>query len=279
MCTNRDRGTGKPTIALPGRDDADGLGGSGVEFHSIREYRAGDPLNRLDWRRLAKTGELTTVQFREEQATTAVVIIDVRRLNRVTPQPGHPNGASNCVYASERLYDALTNANIDTSVTAIGVDDDDKIPWSSPSNGGGTVAATTAVFEAAQQAVDTDEPRVVPTEPTSPAAAITDGGTDDRTGELLTHLPQDAHVILVSPVLDTWPVTFARSLAVRNRDLLVLSPDVAPNDSPGQFIAGTNRSLHLHDIELTGAKTVDWTLDDPLALALNRSLRTLLSNT
>ena len=267
-------------------------GGSGVEFHSTREYRPGDPLSRLDWRRLAKTGELTTVRFREERATSAVVLVDVRPPTRVTPRPGYPNGASSCTYAGERLYDALADANVETSVAAVGIDRSDRdaagvgdgLPWASAS-GTGTVAAASAVFDAAQRAAAADAPRTAPSESNAPPRATTDGGTaespespSDPTETLLARLPRDAHVILVSPVLDAWPVAFARTLAARDREFLLLSPDVAPGDSPGQFVAGTRRDLRLRDVELTGASVVDWTLDDPLELALNRSLRTLLSN-
>ena len=42
-------------------------GGSGVEFYTTRDYRAGDAMTRVDWNRLARTGELSTVQFREER--------------------------------------------------------------------------------------------------------------------------------------------------------------------------------------------------------------------
>ncbi|MFC4549793.1 MULTISPECIES: DUF58 domain-containing protein [Halorussus] len=288
-------------------------GGSGVEFHSTREYRPGDPLSRLDWRRLAKTGELTTVRFREERATSAVVVVDVRPPTRVAPRPGYPNGASSCTYAGERLYDALVDANVETSVTAVGLDATDRadagvvdgLPWASAS-GTGTVAAASAVFDAAQRAADADAPGTAPPESNAPPRAKTDGGIAESSGEpdestedagettdaidgvtsstgeltetLLARLPQDAHVILVSPALDGWPVAFARTLAARDREFLLLSPDVAPGDSPGQFVAGTRRELRLRDVELTGASVVDWTLDDPLELALNRSLRTLLSN-
>jgi uncharacterized repeat protein (TIGR01451 family) len=53
-------------------------GGNGVEFHSTRQYRPGDPLARIDWARLARTGELTTVDFREERAAETVIVLDTR---------------------------------------------------------------------------------------------------------------------------------------------------------------------------------------------------------
>ena len=62
-------------------------GGEGVEFHSVREYRRGDPLSRVDWNRVATAGEFATLQFNEERAATVVVVVDARRPAYVTGDP------------------------------------------------------------------------------------------------------------------------------------------------------------------------------------------------
>jgi len=289
-------------------------GGEGLEFHSTREYRPGDPISRIDWRRFGKTGELTTVEFREERAARTVVVVDARRVARVTPSAGYPNGAELCAYAGERLYDALTAANVATSVTAVGLGDRDvsgglpadDLPWAA-SDGGGSARL---VFEAIGSAAARDDPEAVPTDGTgsardaekgldpTPTAAATDGG--ERTGgsrassdhrpdgdgedatvrRLLARLPAEAQVVLVSPVLDDWPRSLARSLSARGHDLAVLSPDATGGSaeavSSGRAVAGTRRAVRLWDLRTTGAATVDWNVEDPLGIALERSLRTLL---
>jgi uncharacterized repeat protein (TIGR01451 family) len=339
-------------------------GGEGVEFHSTREYRPGDPLSRIDWRRFAKTGDLTTVQFREERAARTVVVVDARPVVRTTPSAGYPNGAELCAYAGERLYDALTAANVATSVTAVGLGEGDvpgglpadALPWAASDARG---SSARLVFEAVGRAADRGDPDEVPSdgahevptegssgvspdpaeadpEPAAEPAATTDGGLSDggdsrsehtpdanqndadeneyiskryehksktnrdiSNGDaairrLLARLPADAQVVLVSPVLDDWPASLARSLSVRGYDLAVLSPDVtggslaggsstgsiddssSERDSPGRTVAGTHRAIRLWDLRTTGATTVDWDVDEPLDLALERSLRTLL---
>jgi uncharacterized protein (DUF58 family) len=55
-------------------------GGSGIEFHRTREYRAGDAMHRIDWNRYARTGSLTTVEYREENAATVVLLVDARQV-------------------------------------------------------------------------------------------------------------------------------------------------------------------------------------------------------
>jgi uncharacterized repeat protein (TIGR01451 family) len=287
-------------------------GGEGIEFHSTREYRPGDPISRIDWRRFAKTGDLTTVEFREERAARTVVLVDARPVARTTPSAGYPNGAALSAYAAERLHDALTGANAATSVTAVGLSEadvpgglpPDDLPWAD-SDGAGSARH---VFDAAGRAADRDDPDSVPSDGTEsvgatvrdptarPAAAATaDGGfpggsgdpTDSATRRLLARLPGDAQVVVVSPLLDDWPVSLAGSLAARGHDVAVLSPDVtgvgsAESDSsdstasPGRSVAGTRRAIRLWDLRTAGATTVDWNVDDPLAIALERSLRTLL---
>jgi len=65
------------TTKYHGRVPTD-VGGAGVEFHATREYRRGDPVKRIDWNRRARTGELATLELREERAATVVLLIDAR---------------------------------------------------------------------------------------------------------------------------------------------------------------------------------------------------------
>ncbi|WP_435178243.1 DUF58 domain-containing protein [Halorussus sp. AFM4] len=292
-------------------------GGEGLEFHSTREYRSGDPISRIDWRRFARTGDLTTVNFREERAARTVLVVDARPVARTTPSAGYPNGAALAAYAGERLYDALTAANVATDVAAVGVGDADPpdglpadgFPWVSADE---DAARARLVFEAAARAADLDAPERVRTDGTAggsdrgpgptdgsdagnatsnagnaaTSAATPDGGSspDPTVRRLLSRLPARAQVVLVSPVTDDWPAALARSLAVRGRDLAVLSPDAtgasldaaAADDSPGRRVAGARRAVRLWDVRTAGATIVDWDVDDPLDIALERSLQTLL---
>ena len=95
-------------------------GGEGVEFRSTREYQPGDPLNRIHWRQFAKSGDLTTISYRAERAVRTVLVVDGRALGQVTLRPGSPTGTELCGYAGQRLYEALTAADVVTSVAAVG---------------------------------------------------------------------------------------------------------------------------------------------------------------
>ncbi len=55
-------------------------GGSGTDFWGVREYHPGDPLQRIDWRRVARYhGNLFTREFEQEEITDIGLILDARR--------------------------------------------------------------------------------------------------------------------------------------------------------------------------------------------------------
>jgi uncharacterized repeat protein (TIGR01451 family) len=205
-----DRELGSVTPLRAGTHPTDS-GGPGVEFHATREYRPGDPRTRIHWRRFAKTGDLRTVSFREERAVSTVLVVDARPVGRVSPRPGVPTGADLCGYAGERLYESLTGAGVVTSVTALGLEDEQVpvpvrpggFPWA---DGGTaeTTEATRAVF-AAVRAVsgtryedDTDD--ATSTSPVGTAVtagggnvhSTADGGVGGRTDGETTETRTDA---------------------------------------------------------------------------------------
>ena len=133
-------------------------GGPGQEFFATRQYKRGDPVNRIDWHHVAKTGEFITVQYRKEQSARTVVVVDARPLNRVTAAPGYPTGAQLSAYAGERLFEALSEAGVQTSVTALGVDPGDLdglvgpdgLPWIDPQDEAGRRGRAAFLFHRLQ---------------------------------------------------------------------------------------------------------------------------------
>jgi len=129
-------------------------GGPGQEFYATRQYKRGDPVNRIDWHNVAKTGEFITVQYRKEQAARTVLVVDARPPNRVTAAPGYPTGAQLSAYAGQRLFEALSEAGVQTSVTALGVDPGDLdglvgpdgLPWIDPQDEAGERGRAALLF-------------------------------------------------------------------------------------------------------------------------------------
>jgi len=289
-CTNAvsESPLGESSLAHAGTLATDS-GGSGLEFYATREYRPGDSVTRVDWRHYAKTGEFVTVQYREERAIRTVVVVDARPVGRVTGQPGYPTGAELSAYAAERLYDALVDAGVVTSVTAVGAGEalaelagPDGLAWVDSDNDDAGARAG-HLFERVQSVADGDDAAgrgfrtSTGARGSSPTTVAADGGDGGPAVEsLLARLPPTARVVICTPLLDDWPVSLVRELAARGYPQTLLSPDVTGGDSVGRRTAGIRRRVRLSMVQRAGAATVGWTTDRPIDDALRRSIPHLL---
>jgi uncharacterized protein (DUF58 family) len=57
--------------------------GAGQELYQLRAYARGDPLTRIDWKATARSGELVSRDFSEDQHLDVLIAIDAGRLSRV----------------------------------------------------------------------------------------------------------------------------------------------------------------------------------------------------
>jgi uncharacterized protein (DUF58 family) len=53
--------------------------GVGMDFHQLREYRAGDPLRQIDWKTTARLGKAISREYQEERDQQIVVLLDCSR--------------------------------------------------------------------------------------------------------------------------------------------------------------------------------------------------------
>jgi uncharacterized protein (DUF58 family) len=56
--------------------------GTGRELHHLRAYRPGDPRHTIDWKATARSGELITRVFGEDQHLEIILIVDAGRTSR-----------------------------------------------------------------------------------------------------------------------------------------------------------------------------------------------------
>ena len=61
--------------------------GAGHELYQLRAYSRGDPLTRIDWKATARSGELISRDYSEDQHLDVLVAIDAGRLSRVRAGP------------------------------------------------------------------------------------------------------------------------------------------------------------------------------------------------
>jgi len=118
------------TTPYSGRVATD-VAGSGLEFHSTREYRQGDPLSRVDWNRYARSGELSTVSFREERAATVVLLIDSREEAYRAPDEETPNAVERGVDAASEAFSALLSTGDRVGLASYGPEE----CWLAPATG------------------------------------------------------------------------------------------------------------------------------------------------
>ncbi|MFB6269200.1 MAG: DUF58 domain-containing protein [Halobacterium sp.] len=128
-------------------------GGPGIEFHSTRDYQRGDPASRINWRRYAKTGELSTVNYRERRAAAVVLAVDARESCDVSAREGTPSGASLSAYAAAQAVGPLEDAGHQVGLAVFGIDDPvtggSDPAWVPPGTGDAHHARIATVLDAA----------------------------------------------------------------------------------------------------------------------------------
>lgn len=251
--------------------------GRGVEFHSTRAYRRGDPAARIDWRGYAKRGTLRTVNYARQVSATVVAVVDARPISHVVAGPGRPTAVELSAYAAIQAISDLLRANNDVGIAVLGMSGPGpaNLHWIPPGTGQQQRARALDVFNTA-----IDEGR----------AAVT-GGTDDFADQILTDTPSLAsgsaidrqverlvglappgsQFVLFSPVLDDAAVDAVETWTAFGVPVSLLSPDVIPANTVGGQLDAVDRQTRLARCQATGARTVDWRRGTPLPIVLERA--------
>jgi len=248
------------------------VAGSGVEFDSTREYRPGDPPDRIDWNRLARTGTLGTTEFREERVATVVLVVDARQSAYCSPgTDGHALDRS--VDAAGRVAARLFADGHRVGFATFGPDE----CWLPP--GTGAIHA-----DRLRDALATDE-AVSPLPSSDPA----DDGPGTLLGRLrsgarptsphrerqwrerlVRRLSPGAQAFVCSPLVDDGSARLARELEAREHPVTVVSPDPTATGTPGEALARIGRRFRVTDLRRTGVPVVDWGWTDSLDATLER---------
>jgi uncharacterized repeat protein (TIGR01451 family) len=237
------------TTQLSGRVATD-VAGTGVEFYAIREYRRGDPRNRIDWNRRARTGELSTLQFREERAATVCLLVDARERAYVAPSDEDPSAVERSLDAAGAAFSALLDNGDRVGIAGLGAGE----CYLAPSTGDAHRARARELLAT--------HPTFAPT----PANAPRFPDIDER--YLHARLPGDAQVVFLSPVADGYPVRLARRLDALGHAVTVVSPDPTGEGTAGRTLARIERRIRLSRLRTAGIRVIDWR--DSLATALAR---------
>ena len=240
------------TSQYTGRFPSD-AGGPGVEFHATREYRPGDPLSRVDWNRTARTGELTTVQFRVERTVRVALVFDTRRSAHLAPSSHESSAVERAVDGGATAYAALTGAGHDVGIGAIAPVD----CWLPPGSGDQHRVEARSLL-ATHSALS----------PTPPGS---DTNIYQATQRLKGRLTADAQVVVFSPLHDDLIMDTVVRLDAHGYAATVVSPDATARDTTGHTVARIDRRLRVADLRSRGIPVIDGQPDEDLGHAIART--------
>lgn len=235
------------------------IGGEGLEFHATRDYHPDDPERRIDWNTYARNRELSTVEYRKEQAARVVLLFDAREAAYVSRDPGANHALDMAIDASFDVYASLHDQGHLVGVAAF-----DGIPcWLAPDTG-------TLHRERVRQ-LFVDHPALSPLPPD--LAAESPGRYVDPMTHVRRQLPANTQVVLFSPLTDEYAAEVVRRLDGAGHRVSVISPDPTTSRTLGQRITRLERAMHVREVREQGIRVVDWNPDDRLALELEHAAR------
>ncbi|WP_418284108.1 DUF58 domain-containing protein [Halorubrum sp. DTA46] len=262
-------------------------GGEGIEFHSVEKYRRGDPANRIDWRRYARTGELTSMTFRTERLAEVVVCVDARPESYRAADATEPHAVALAVDAADRIGDALFDANhrvglagfgrqVSVLPTRSGRDHASRyhrLLATDPAFGlNPPETALTAGREggAAPSRLSTGDASNSGWAPSDDAGGAADGAVpiDTQLSRIRTEFGSNTQVVLITPLCDDEASRIAQRFESGGTAVTVVSPDVTTAETAGGRLARLERAHRLSVLRNAGIPVVDWTPTQPLGAAM-----------
>jgi uncharacterized repeat protein (TIGR01451 family) len=222
--------------------------GAGVRFDRTREYRRGDPPSRIDWRRFARTGERTTIEFAERHAESVLLVVDARPA-AVRAGADGLHAVGHAAAAAEGLCRSACADGGRVGLTVLGAD-------------GCAVPLGTgrAHRERLLEVLQTHPALVAP-------PATGDGSPVDLRRRVAT-TARETRVVCLSPLLDDALVDPLCHLRAEGRAVTVVSPDVAGDAPPSVATVALERDERLRRLRAAGVRALDWAPGTPLADAV-----------
>lgn len=227
--------------------------GAGSDFWGIREYLSGDGVRRINWKASARLDRLFSNEYQGERSGDVVILLDARResevgtptLNTVELGVRAALGIAEHVLASKNRVGLIVQRNV--------------LDWVPPA------------FGRKQLYRIVDHLIHVRAGGEWPLAYVT--------WVLTRYFPQDALVVLISPLTDPTFLEGVLHLVARGYDVTVVSP--SPLDIEREFLDASDskdtayRILLMERKNLVArlrrvAQVIDWDPQTPLALSLRR---------
>jgi len=234
-------------------------GGEGLEFFSVRDYQPGDPKRRIDWKTYARTGEFSTVDFREEHAARVVLLFDGRESSYTSTGPGERHALEQSVDLASDVFASLYDQGHLVGMAAF-----NGIPlWLGPSTGTLHLQRVRNAF-VEHPAISALPPEVAEEE---------SGRYVDPMTHVRRQLPEDTQIFLFSPLTDEYTYEVARRLDGAGHLVTVISPDPTADRTVGQRLARLERLVLIKRLRDHGIRVVDWSDEQPLNVELEYAER------
>lgn len=232
-------------------------GGEGLEFHSIRSYQPSDPIRRINWRQYARDRTLSTVDYKRQESTEVLLIVDVRPETWVAPDQTTPTGAESAVQAAAAAASNLLNARHKVGGFLLGgqlPEAENGRVWIPPTQS----RATRARLEAALDAAATPPGAEAASQQTPVPAA-------EAAQTVIEQLSRNAQVLIFSPLIDEYPVTLCRKFQQFEYSARVYAPAVTARDSLGGTVETAAHTLRVRELRSFGTPVTTWPNEQPLA--------------
>lgn len=250
-------------------------GSEGLEFYGVRPYQPGDPASRINWRQYARDRVLSTVEYRQQEATELLVVVDARPSAGVARSETAPTGTELCVSLATDLVGSMLTDRNTVGALALGVDgstvdletstaaeEGSSLAWVPPANTQQVRTRIELVLDAAAATV----------RPGDSKPAVEHASTDPE--QIIRRLNPRTQVMVLTPLCDEYPIEMARQLQATGHTVSVYSPDVTGRPTAGGRVASAQRSGRLAELRERGISVIDWDPTEPLAVAVDRAQST-----
>lgn len=232
------------------------VGGPGLEFFAVREYREGDPMKRIDWKRHARTGELATIDFRQERAAKVMLLFDSRDSAYVSSNPNERHAADRSVDAGMELFAGLFDRGDLVGVAAF-----DTVPCFLGTGAGDKHQERARQLFSGHPAISSLPPELKDVE----------GKYVDPMTHIRRRLSPDAQIMLFSPLCDDYPAEVARRLDSVGHLVTLISPNPTSIGTIGERLALVEREMRIRELRERDIRVVDWGNDERLGLEIQRA--------
>jgi uncharacterized protein (DUF58 family) len=232
------------------------VGGTGMEFFGVREYRPGDPPRTINWRASARHEELMySNEFQQERVADVGIVLDGRLR---TNQFAHGHSLfEHSVQAAAAMADALLTQGNRVGLLVYA----SFLRWTLPGYG------------------KVQRERILHT-----LAHAQPGGSEVFSD--LEHLPtrlfpSESQIVLVSPLTED-DLTPLVQMRAQGYQVLVVSPNAVnfelsylPKDQYAELagrVVRMERTLLLHKVQRAGIQVLDWDVTEPFDLVVKRKL-------